>query len=377
MRLYAVQHAGLLSVAAHLSCWLAEQDLIAASLSEEVASQYLPARRAAGYKYGRTVRILVPLLAYLRGEGVIVPAVAMVPNTAAGELAEEFRGYLLGERGLTASVARGYADAMRPFLAGRESEAGLHLAGLVPSDVTGFLLAESSRLAPKTLQRTASSLRSLLVYLHVRGITAVPLAGAVPAAACRPGLVLPRYLEPGQVEALLAGCDRESVNGRRDYAVLLLLVRMGLRCGEVAGLMLEDLDWRHGQITVRGKGNRADQLPLPGDVGGAIVSYLRSGRPAAALVRRVFIRVKAPSCGLTSCGVTQIVVSAGLRAGLGEVTGHRLRHTAATGMLRAGAPLEEIAQALRHRSTATTALYAKVDIEGLRGLSRDWAGDSS
>jgi integrase/recombinase XerD len=150
------------------------------------------------------------------------------------------------------------------------------------------------------------------------------------------------------------------VNGRRDYAALLLMVRMGLRCGEVAGLTLEDIDWRHGRITVRGKGNRADQLPLPGDVADALVAYLLSGRPACAPDRRVLIRVKAPSCGLTSGGVTQIVVSAGLRAGLGEVTGHRLRHTAATSF-HAGVETTVIALWLGHES-ATTQIYLNADL---------------
>jgi integrase/recombinase XerD len=365
----------LLELTAHLSGWLAARGVPVSELSEQVAGRYLPERRAAGYTYGKSVKVIVPLLSYLRVGKVIAPVAG--PRSAAQEFAEEFRGYLVGERGLTGPGARGYVDAVRPFLAGRQGPSGLDLVGLRAVDVSGFVLAEAARCAPKTVQRKASALRSLLGYLYVRGLIPVALAGAVPAAACRPGLVLPKYLEPGQVHALLAGCDRGSANGRRDYAVLLLLVRMGLRCGEVAGLRLEDLDWRRGQITVRGKGNRVDRLPLPGDVADALVAYLSCGRPAGALDRRVFIRVKAPAHGLTGLGVTQIVVSAGKRAGLGEVTGHRLRHTAATGMLRAGAPLEEIAQTLRHRSTATTALYAKVDIEGLRDLGRDWTGQAS
>jgi integrase/recombinase XerD len=181
---------GLLSVAAHLSGWMAERGVAVAGLSQDIAGRYLADRRAAGYAYGKTVRILAPLMAYLREEGAVAPAAGVAPKTATGKLADEFRGYLAGERGLTVPVARGYADDVRAFLAGRETAAGLDLAGLRPSDVTGFILAESSRLAPKTLQHSATSLRALLVYLHVRRLIPAALAGAVPAAARRPGLVL-------------------------------------------------------------------------------------------------------------------------------------------------------------------------------------------
>ena len=185
---------------------------------------------------------------------------------------------------------------------------------------------------------------------------------------------LPKGLEPGQVLSLLASCDNSTPNGCRDFAVLTLLVRLGMRAGEVAKLRLEDIDWRAGAIVVRGKANCAERVPLPMDVGEAVAAYLRRGRPASADGRTVFVRIKAPHRAITRGGVTQIVAAAARRAGLGLIHAHRLRHTAATQMLRAGATLPEIGQLLRHRRAMTTAIYAKVDREALRTIARHWPG---
>jgi integrase len=184
---------------------------------------------------------------------------------------------------------------------------------------------------------------------------------------------LPRALEGELVARLLAGCNRQSATGRRDYAILLLLVRLGLRAGEVAALELEDIDWRQGEVTVRGKGHRHERLPLPVDVGEALVEYLRQGRPRHECPK-LFMRAQAPYAGLVSSAVTTVVYLACDRAGLPHVGAHRLRHTAATEMLRGGARLSEVEQVLRHRSLATTAIYAKVDRVALRSLAQPWPG---
>lgn len=185
---------------------------------------------------------------------------------------------------------------------------------------------------------------------------------------------LPKALELDQVRRLLSSCDRDTANGRRDFAILTMLVRLGLRAGEVAGLGLDDIDWRAGETVIRGKGRRTEQVPLPADVGEAVAAYLRNGRPPTAEGRSVFVRFKAPHRALSAGGVSQVVAAAGLRAGLGRIHAHRLRHTAATEMLRAGAPLSEIGQLLRHRRLLTTAIYAKVDREALRTIARPWPG---
>lgn len=364
-----------LGLAAHLSRWLAAADLGTTALTNAVAEAYLAARRAAGHTAYLTPKALAPVLGYLRELGVTPQAEIAGPQTPAEVLLEQYRCYLLAERGLQAAVARGYVDSVRSFA---ERCTGTGSAGpgqLTAGDVTAFLVGESRRLAPKTAQRTATALRSLLRFWHLQGLISGPLDQAVPRVANRrPGL--PRPLEPGQVLALLASCDRGTADGRRDLAMLTLLARMGLRAGEVAGLGLDDIDWRLGEITIAGKGNRRDKLPLTADAGEAVAAYLQHGRPATALDRSVFIRIKAPHQGLTSGGVTQAVAAAARRAGLGTVYAHRLRHSAATAILAEGGSLAEIGQVLRHRRPHTTAAYTKVSIEALRSLARPWPGAS-
>jgi integrase len=219
-------------------------------------------------------------------------------------------------------------------------------------------------------------LRSLLRFLFAKGYTGRSLAEAVPTVARRRQR-LPRGLDAQTVGALLASCDRRTAVGRRDYAILLLLVRLGLRSCEVAALTLEDLDWRAGELRVwTGKGRRVDRLPLPDDVGRALAAYLRHGRPRDQS-RAVFLRVRAPRAGLSPNGIKQVVRHACGRAGVPECGAHRLRHTAASELLRAGAPLEEIAQVLRHRDVTTTTIYASVDRAALVTIAKPWPGSQS
>jgi integrase/recombinase XerD len=364
-----------LALAAHLGRWLDVQGVGVDALSVGMVEEYLQVRRAAGYHAIRSAKGMAPLLGYLRGLGVAPPEAAVTVLSQAEVLLAGFRTYLLSERGLVVKAARGYVDLVRPFVADAVDRLGAEgLAGLAPGDVTGFLVAASRKLAAKTTQRLASAMRSLLGFWHVTGVIPLPLAGAVPRVACRQPR-LPRALAPAQVQALFVSCDTSRRDGLRDLAMLTLMARVGLRCGEVAGLLLDDIDWHQGLITVRGKGNRHDLLPLPADVGEAIAAWLTAGRPPGALDRAVFTRVKAPHRGLTPCGVTMAVQAAAVRAGMdGPVHAHRLRHSAATAMLAAGSPLAEIGQVLRHRRALTTAGYARVDVEALRGLARPWPG---
>jgi len=238
--------------------------------------------------------------------------------------------------------------------------------------VIGFVVARCPTQSRGAAKMTVTALRSLLEFLHLRGMVGESLVGAVPSTASWRLSGLPRALEPEQVDALLGSCDRESSSGQRDFAILTMLSRLGMRAGEVAALTLEDVDWHAGELVIVGKGRRSERLPLPVDVGEAIVAYLQAGRPVTAQDRCLFVRVRAPHHGLTTGGVTQVVVSAARRAGLGQIHAHRLRHSAATRMLRAGAGLEEIGQVLRHREVLTTAIYAKVDRDALRQLARPW-----
>jgi site-specific recombinase XerD len=366
-----------LRLMARLSRWLESGGLGPAGLTEGVVERFLAERRAAGYREYVTPRATAPLLRYLRGLGIAPPPrPPRVSMTAAEVLLERFGEYLTLERGVTAETVEGYVHAVRPFLTGL-GDHELDLPGLSAAQVTAFVVERCPRQSRGAAKMTVTALRSLLGFLHVEGLIERSLVGAVPSAASWRLSGLPRALEPNQVRRLLSSCDRASATGRRDVAILVLLVRLGLRAGEVAGLGLDDVDWRAGELIVVGKGRRAERLPLPVDVGEALAAYLTDGRPATAQDRCLFQRVKAPHRGLTSGGITQVVVAAAKRADLGQIHAHRLRHTAATEMLRAGAPLAEIGQVLRHRTPLTTAIYAKVDRERLRELARPWPGTRS
>jgi site-specific recombinase XerD len=248
----------------------------------------------------------------------------------------------------------------------------LHLGGLTPADVTAFVVAWCPCLNSGVAKLTVTALRSFLGLLHLDGVTERSLVPAVPTVLRRRMAGLPKGREPDQMRRLLAACDADTAVGCRDLAILTLLVRLGLRCGEVAGLGLDDIDWRAGTIRVRGKGNCHERLPLPPDVGHPVAKYQTSARPADAQGRTVYVRHFAPNHALSPARVSTIVADAARRAGLGRVHAQRLRHPAATELLRAGASLPEIGQLLRHRRAATTAIYAKVDRDSLRLIARPW-----
>jgi site-specific recombinase XerD len=369
--LTAATHVRLM---AHLSRWLAREGVDASGLTPAVVDAYFAERRAAGYAGHITGRALRPLAGYLRRLGVIPPPAPAVAASAEERLLARYREYLLLERGLAGTTADLNVRMVRPFLAGRvqETDAGVDLGQLTAREVAAFVVTQS-RQRPKPVKRMVTALRSLLGFLRLEGLIGQPLAVPSPAGWIQAGL--PRALDGDQVAALLACCDPRTRTGRRDLAILTLLARLGLRAGEVAALRLDDIDWRRGEITVRGKGNRHDRLPLPADAGQRIVAYLQDGRPGTAQGRTVFVRAQAPYRALTSNAVTTVVACAGQRAGLGVIGAHRLRHSAATAMLRSGGSLTEIGQTLRHARPLTTAIYAKVDVAALRQLARPWPGE--
>lgn len=361
---------------AHLSRWLCRRGLEVADLEISVLNEFLGDRRSQGYAMWLSPKALAPLIGYLRGIGVMAgqPKSASDPTSA---LLGPYREYLLGTRGLTTASARGYVDMVRPFVVSRLVDDELDWASLQAADVHGFVLTACRGRSIGSAKLMTTALRSVLGYLHVEGLISTPLQEVVPPVAGWRLAGLPRSLQPGEVRRLLAACDRRTTAGRRDFAMLMLLARLGMRAGEVRCLALEDIDWCAGELLVRGKGNRIERLPLPEDVGQALSAYLLRGRPATAQGRAVFVRVRAPHRPLSSVGVTQAVVAAAARAGLGQVSAHRLRHTVATEMVRAGVPLAEVGQVLRHRRLVTTAIYAKVDRERLRLLARPWPGGAT
>jgi site-specific recombinase XerD len=289
-------------------------------------------------------------------------------------LLDGFVGYLRRERGLSVRTISSHATDVRRFLAGRGRG---ELSELTATDVSKAVLSEAARVSPASVRRYGCALRSFLRYCYLVGVVERDLSTAVLPVSGRRRSLLPKGITPAQSKALLGACDRRRASGRRDYAVILLMLRLGLRANEVAMLCLDDLDWQAGEITVHGKGGRLDRLPVPVDVGEAIAAYLRRGRPRQATVREVFLGVQPPQVALTPTGLAAIIARAASRAGIGVVRARRLRHTAATDMLRAGAPLAEIGQVLRHRSPASTAIYARVDVERLRSIARPWPTEAT
>jgi integrase/recombinase XerD len=354
-----------------LSRWLERRGLTARELSDARVAEFTRSRRDAGLVTWTTPQSVALPLEYLREIGVMPSPEATVASGPLEELLADYGRYLRVERRLAEHTVRdAYLPAARLFLAGREGPGGLELERPSAADVSMFLVAECPKRSVTGTRDLASALRSLLRYLHVAGLIEAPLVWAVPSVADLRDRTLPRGLEPPAVRKLLASCDRRRTIGRRDYAIVLLLSRLGLRRGEVAAIRLEDVDWRAGLLLVRGKGSRQDVLPLPVDVGEALVSYLRR-RPRCES-RALFLRMTAPRQGLAPHTIGWIVREACTRAGLPRVGAHRLRHTAATEMLRQGASLAEIGQVLRHREQKTTAIYAKVDRRALRALARPW-----
>jgi integrase/recombinase XerD len=362
--------AGQLQLMAHLSGWLVDRGLDSRDLVSPVVGEFLQARRGAGYRQWLSMRGVAPLLDYLRGVGVAPTRPSVVAAGAAEVRLDAYEAYLVTERGLAASTVRNYLHVARQFLSGRWVSRPPDLNRLTAVEVREYVLA-GCRSGGGSVTLLVVGMRALLRYLYLAGVTPTALAGAVPAAASWPAGSLPGPIDGGQAARLLNSCDRGTAVGRRDFAALTLQLRLGLRVGEIAALELSDIDWRHGEILVRGKGNRVERLPLPADVGEAVADWLRHGRTRCTCTR-VFTTVAAPTGALTGKAVSAIVKRAARRADLPTVTAHRLRHTAATDLLRAGAELTEVGQVLRHASVLSTATYARVDHAALCAVVRPW-----
>jgi site-specific recombinase XerD len=307
----------------------------------------------------------------LRGLGVLAAEEPAVPSSPTDALLAGFERHLLAERGLAAGTVVLYRASARRFVDGLPPGRGL--AGLAAGDVTAAVLPESEGLSVSAAQNFVSGLRSFLRFCFIEGLTGSDLSRAALFARGRPSSPLPRGISRANARALLDSCDRRQALGRRDYAIVIMLLRLGLRRGEVAGLTLDDIDWRAGELVIRGKGARQDRLPLPADVGEAIASYLQRGRPRSSR-REVFLRARAPYDPIASGTVASTVRRACRRAGIAEFGSHRLRHTTACEMVQASVPLHRIGQVLRHQSLQTTAVYARVDVERLRVLAAPWPG---
>lgn len=358
---------------AHLSRWLTDQGLDPASLTAREQERFLAARRNAGYRRPRSARPLRVLLGYVGQFEAIPPTDEPAPACALDALLDQYRNYLKVERRLAPSTMRTNVDVARRFLSEYAGGEELEVERLAVSDVTEFMIGQSSRYNVGSMKVVSTALRSLLRFLHVTGVLERDLAGAVLPVAGRRAAPLPRVLDDRVVTALLQSCDQTTVLGRRDFAILTLLARLGLRAGEIAGLRLDDVDWKAGELLVRGKGNRLDRLPLPHDVGEALADYLGHGRPPWQ-GRYLFLRTCAPTGAMAAHAITMVPRSASRRAGIATVGAHQLRHRAATSMMRQGATLSDVAQVLRHRSESTTRIYVRVDRAALDLVVRPWPG---
>lgn len=362
----------LLKLVAHLSRWMGREGVTVRELGAEEVRRYVAARRAAGYRHNPACG-LGTLLSYLRELGVLTEVVPSGATTEQERLLQDYARYLVSERGLKTGTVRYYLRFAGLFLSSVASDGVLDVNTIATGDVSNFLVDQCGRRSVGTAKNLVMALRSLLSYLHVAGLTATPLVGAVPAVAPWRERSVPRAVAPAAVARLLESCDRRTAVGQRDYAILVVLARLGLRAGEVAALELADIDWRCGELLVRGKGDRRERLPLPVDVGEALAGYLRQGRVRCE-DRHVFLRVKAPTMGLHGDGVTKVVHTACLRASVPVVGAHRLRRAAACETLRQGGSLAEVGEVLRQRSASTQALYAKVDRVALERVARPWPG---
>lgn len=361
----AVNQVRLMS---HLSGWLEDHGMSVAELTDEKARQYLIERRSAGYTGLTGRRALAPILNLLTSTGA--RPVELTPTAVGADaLLLAFERYLRKERGLADATVNSYVPRIARFLAGYAADGDVSM--LTPADVSAAVLAECAVYSVGAGQYFVAALRAFLRFVHVEGLVGADLSAAALTVTGRRGSLLPKGIGEDEAETLLGACDPGTTLGLRDRAMLLVLLRLGLRAGEVGRMRLDDIDWRAGRLLVRGKGRRDEELPLPGDVGEAIADYLRGGRPDS-VVREVFLTVIAPTRSMTREGVAWSVRRACRRAGVTEVGPHRLRHGLACAMVRAEVPLAEIGQVLRHRSPISTAIYARVDVAALRTLAQPW-----
>ena len=364
MQMYAI---------ARFSNWLQTWQVDLHELDEAAVERFL--QRDPGMRRSGEPAPLRRFLAMLCEIGVTV---AKVPEPSNGQqrFINEYRRYLLQERGLAETSLLNYVPFAEQLLSNRFGQADMDLSELKATDVTKFMQGRAHQLSPGQAKLLVTALRSFLRYLRYQGEISVDLAGCVPPVAVWSLSTVPKFLPAGTVQRVLDRCERDTADGKRNYAVLLLLARLGLRACEIVALSLDDIDWDDGRLTIRCKGGRWAQLPMPADVGEAIAIYLRSGRPRC-VCRHVFLRHRAPIRGFAnSSTVSTIVMRALVLAGIDSVRkgAHLFRHTLATDLLRQGASLDEIGELLRHRSPNTTALYAKVDLNSLRTLALPWPG---
>ena len=357
-----------------LARWMADEQVEIGDLDERRVMRFVEERRQRDRTCRAFKRTALQFIAQLRATGVLRSPEPARDDSPTSALLWRYEQYLRRERGITQSTTAAYRPFVRAFVVECLADGATRPDALCAGGIREFLLARVRRMAPRRAQFMATALRSFLRFLFLRAETAVDLSRAVPTVRQWRFSGVPRHVSAADVERLLRACDRSSATGRRDHAILMLLARLGLRASEVLSLDLGDLRWREGEIVVRGKGMVRDRLPLLPDVGAALALYLKKDRPVGTS-RRVFVCRKAPHRGFSHpSSVSTIVERAFVRAGLAPAMrgAHTLRHSLATAMIRRGASLAEIGEVLRHRSPATTEIYAKLDFGALRDVALPW-----
>ena len=353
--------------------WLEQRRYGLASLDDEKIDSFLRARRRRWTIQRGDRKTLRQLLDQLRSSGD-TPLPQTQPPSPLERALQEYTDYLMGERGLAQRTVSQYRHYVRAFLTERFGNGSIRLNALRQADTHKHLRRTSGVVCSNTLHGVVAALRSYLTFLRLRGDLQTDLASGIPPVACWRLSTVPKYLKPAEVQQLLDICDQSTIKGQRDYTILLLLARLGLRAGELVAMRLDDIHWDSGEMLVRGKGQRHDRLPIPKDVGEALATYLRDGRPHCQ-TRHVFVRMNAPHREFASpSDISTIVRQTIDRAGLHPPCkgAHVLRHSLATHMLQRGASLTEIGEVLRHRSPTTTELYSKVDLGALSALAQPW-----
>ena len=354
--------------------WVQGNHVVIAKINEGSTDRFLTESGRKGAIRRGDNRTLHRFLDHLRVEGAIPHPEPPLNESPLTDLKSRYEDYLLRERGLSAVTGSRYWPYIQRFLVARFGDNPMRLCELCPQDIDHFILRHAHERTPKAAQLMVSAMRSFLRFLFRYGETRRDLSTAVPTVPAWRLSEVPKYIKPEEIELVLEACDRTTSVGRRNYSILLLIARLGLRAGEVVALELGDINWRTSELTIRGKGQSCDRLPLPQSAGEALVIYLKNDRPKCS-TRRVFVRTRAPYRGFKDSTTVSTIVSRTVwRSGLSTPSkgAHLLRHSLATGMLRKGASMAEIGELLRHRSPNSTEIYAKVDIEGLRSIARVW-----
>jgi site-specific recombinase XerD len=367
---------GKVYVLAQFGQWLERRRFSIRNINDRHVREFIYWRRRRYQSYPAVNKTLVQLLDYLRRISVIPPIVLPVKRGKAAIIKEQYATYLREERGLAPGSLVNHLMVVDRFIIDRFGKGPVRFNQLKADHVTRFVIQNAHKKSPSHAKIIVSSLRSFLRFLFLRAETTTDLSPSVLRVANWRLAKLPKFITDEDVHRLLRACDQQSATGRRDYAILLVLARLGLRAGEVVRMTIDDLDWEAGELIVHSKGGRQDRLPIPNDVGRALVEYLRRDRPCCSS-RRMFICTMAPNRGFAGPGaISAIVRYAIARAGLKTPTkgAHMLRHSLATGLLCRGASLEEIGNLLRHRNPNTTVLYAKVDLGSLREAAQPWPG---